>query len=930
MAIPALLGGAARVIGGQMVKSGGKAAAGKILNRKDNKKNKSSIVKKDGEQQKQEGKKSGALAIRPKTTLIPASVVKASDTKTTSVGSDGILVTIYKKVVEIDKLLKGTLAEEKALANVETKKRQKSIRDEKEGKLEKKKTKEEKKSEKLSLPKIGFFDRIKKFITSIITGFILQKLVDFGPEKLEGIILAINSGLDVAVDLIIGIVDAAGTFLKWGQDAYDATKGWLGDTFGEGAASTFEGFMSNLNKAFNLIGIIALGVAAIDPFDMFGDKKNKKPKLDKKGRDVNKRKQIKKDFDKIKKENPNLSKKDALARAERQNRDVKKRDKVKKEFDKIRKDNPKISRPDALKQATQAVDAPKPKGFFGRLVSGAKSAVKSAVRNTGKGLNYLSGGQLGKFGNVLQNQYKNASTFAKNQYDRVTSTASRLKGKFDGGMKSIQNKLGSLAEGAKKLVLQKIIDPLMPFIEPIIKRVKGIGDKLFKTLSRIPGFDSIAKVFKKFGGMGSKQLGKKIGPKLLPVIGGIFNLLFAYDRLADGDSTGALIETVSAGLDLLPLMIGPAGATGPHFSMALDAYMFARDFVPAIQEKETEIINGMGLGGLKGMLDTAGAKLPNLGEILGKITGGDTSTQSTGAGTTPVVAGSDETGLADGAGANVTGASGKGMKTGPAGYDRIGAGAAYHVDTKFHQSMGINGMISAMDKMADAYTARNKEIVFSGQGYARSKSYKSDLDPAEKKKLMQSAIDAHSHSSFMRAEGFKPFDYYIPDISANKDLYHSSTEGAEILLPEMGGETRVGSAYGGYGKSAEIFDTSGKLVALTGHGDLHYSKGGFTKSGAHKITVGENGREFVLDADSTAAIERVFPGLLSAANKAKGEAAINALKNYASYEQGGESTVVINQNQLPVSAVQQEQSSSAPVFIPMGSGVSQTDILYAT
>ena len=35
MAIPALLGGAARVIGGQMVKSGGKAAAGKILNRKD-------------------------------------------------------------------------------------------------------------------------------------------------------------------------------------------------------------------------------------------------------------------------------------------------------------------------------------------------------------------------------------------------------------------------------------------------------------------------------------------------------------------------------------------------------------------------------------------------------------------------------------------------------------------------------------------------------------------------------------------------------------------------------------------------------------------------------------------------------------------------------------------------------------------------------
>ena len=96
------------------------------------------------------------------------------------------------------------------------------------------------------------------------------------------------------------------------------------------------------------------------------------------------------------------------------------------------------------------------------------------------------------------------------------------------------------------------------------------------------------------------------------------------------------------------------------------------------------------------------------------------------------------------------------MQTGPAGYDRIGAGAAYHVDTKFHSSLGMGGMISAMDKMADAYAARGKEIVFSGQGYARLKAYKSDLDPKEKKALLSSAIDAHSHSSFMRAEGFLP------------------------------------------------------------------------------------------------------------------------------------------------------------------------------
>ena len=70
--------------------------------------------------------------------------------------------------------------------------------------------------------------------------------------------------------------------------------------------------------------------------------------------------------------------------------------------------------------------------------------------------------------------------------------------------------------------------------------------------------------------------------------------------------------------------------------------------------------------------------------------------------------------------ASVSGATGKGMQTGPAGYDRIGAGAAYHVDTKFHKSIGMGGIIAAMDNLADEYAARGKEIVFSGQGYAET------------------------------------------------------------------------------------------------------------------------------------------------------------------------------------------------------------------
>ena len=272
------------------------------------------------------------------------------------------------------------------------------------------------------------------------------------------------------------------------------------------------------------------------------------------------------------------------------------------------------------------------------------------------------------------------------------------------------------------------------------------------------------------------------------------------------------------------------------------------------------------------------------------------TSRSTAESSQPMLKGSDEGGTAipdDGSGTTASGTSGRGMITGPAGYDRIGAGAAYHVDTKFHSSLGMSGMISAMDQMANAYAARGKEIVFSGQGYARLKAYKSNLDSREKKKLLSSAIDAHSHSTFMRAQGFKPFDYYIPDISANKDLYHPSTEKAEILLPNFGGNTKVGALYGGYGKSADIFDSTGKHVAMTGHGDLAYARGGFTKAMAHRALLGEKGREFVIDADSTAALEAQVPGFLYDLNKAKGREAVNVLRAYASYESGADETVIV-------------------------------------
>ena len=881
MALPALLGAGARAIGGQMLRSGGRAAASKIFNRKDKKQR--GIVKKENGQQATGG--GGALVVRPKTTMIPASRItpSAAPGKPTSTGTgSNILLEIYNKVIEIDGVLKGTLAEEKArsraeLMDIEEQKRQKQ-----EGKLEKKKTKEEKEAGgKLQLPQLSFLDRIKQFISSIITGFILQKLVDFAPQ-LEMIGNIIGTGIEIVADLIIGVVDAAGTFLKWGQDAYDATKGFLKNNFGEGAAETFEGVMSNLNTAFNLISIIALGVAAFNPFEDLG--KKKKVKLDKRGRDVNKRKKIKKDFDKIRKKNPQLSRKEALARAERKNRDVKKRNKVKQEFDKIRKDNPKLSRADALKKATEAVDSPpKPKGFFGRIGqgladfgAGAKDLATKSVKALGGGLNYLSGGNLGKLGNFLQDQYKNASEFARKQYDRVTAVAKRLKGKFDAGMKSFQSKLGSLAESAKQLVIQKILDPLKPFLDPIIEKAKSIGDSLYKALQKIPGFDNISKVLKKFGGAGSGQMLEKLGAKALPVIGGIFNLLFAYDRLASGDSTGALIETVSAGLDL--------GGLAPG-SMALDAYMFARDFVPAIQETETNIINGMGLGGLKSALDTAGAKLPDLGSLVKMITGGEDKKETKVTKVTdPAATGGDQPTTTENGSRMGTIDVEKSNNIVNIGKDLISKGFSVAEHPDFTKTPTASG---------GSYTPGEGSVsdVHSGRGHYEGRAidvtdWRGTLE--DSKARYRSVLDSIYNDGDM----------------GNKLLIHDSWG-----IADQTGKDGPGAHGHPQHMHIEVKDKGGKI-----------GKGLFANLG---------GPEFVLDSDSFMAIENKLPGFLGALNKADGEEALKVLANYASYEQGGSQTVIVNRNQIIGDMAQQKQKQQAPIVIPVASGSDATAGLYA-
>ena len=900
MALPALLGAGLKSMGGGLVKGAAKGAATNFI------KGKKTKVKPEAVKgERAEEKKPGALAVRPKTPMVPAgAIVPAPIQEPTSsepagekTEQDTILI-IKEKVIQIQNILKGTLAAEKARSKSERRGLEKQKRKKQETALEKSVPNKDKKAGKrFDVPGKGLLSGVFDFFKNLFLGWLLIKLIDTKLPGGQSLLAFIGGSINFITDLVLGVLDAAGTFLLWGKKAYEGTKGFIEDKFGEGAGEAFESLMTNLSKVFNLIAILALGIAAFNPFEDLGkDKKKKKVKLDKRGRDVNKRRQIKKDFDKIRKENPKLSRKEALARAERKNRDVAKRNKVKQEYDKIRKDNPKLSKSDALKKATEAVDAPPKKrggifGFFdsaGESISGAAKRAKDlagkGLKAIGGGLNFLSGGNLGKLGNFLQDQYKNASEFARKQYDKVVAVGQKLKSKFNSAAESAKGALQKLGEAAQKRILQPILDKLKPFTDPIIKMAKKLQGVIIDNLKKIPGFDNILQVLKKKGINSLGDVGniaKKVGGKALPVVGGIFNLMFAYDRLANGDTIGALLETLSAGFDLAGLV--PGGQFGPPISMGIDAYMFARDFVPAIQETEEKVVNGMGLGALKSNLDKAASSLPDLGSLVKMFTGGDKKNE-TGGGQTQQQGGSasDNTGSAAPSGSVKTGDldpnSGASNVSGEAG--------------KF-----IEQNLESAAVAADGYGDYNRITEHPDFGGVRGRHANGSYHYSGR------AIDI---GAFTHEQG--PIVDVINQFNEKKGV-----QPAELI---------TGASFPGT-----------TMVDPGGHGDhvhVAYGLGGLVKGITHAM-LGEKGEEFVVDNDSYTAIESTFPGLFDAINKAKGPAAVEALMAYTDYEKPPEPQMqMAGAGSAPGYSGGDEGGSTVDTLTPppSGGGSSHKDILY--
>jgi hypothetical protein len=184
------------------------------------------------------------------------------------------LVSILKKLIDIDKILKKDLLLYKKTVEIKRKNKEQDRFITKENRLEKSPEEELSNSiDDAKVPQLGIFDGINRFITFTFLGWITGKLFKYLPELLDftkKIGFVVNFIEDFSKNVFRGFVD----FIDWGYNSYDQVRDFVGGLENEPLLKAFDDFSSNLNKFVNL-AIIA-GIAASGGTDFGLGKKSGK------------------------------------------------------------------------------------------------------------------------------------------------------------------------------------------------------------------------------------------------------------------------------------------------------------------------------------------------------------------------------------------------------------------------------------------------------------------------------------------------------------------------------------------------------------------------------------------------------------------------------------------------------------------------------
>jgi len=215
-----------------------------------------------------------------------------------------------------------------------------------------------------------------------------------------------------------------------------------------------------------------------------------------------------------------------------------------------------------------------------------------------------------------------------------------------------------------------------------------------------------------------------------------------------------------------------------------------------------------------------------------------------------------------------------------------------------------------------------------GLAVAAMKGYNWSYAP-KKKQLDAMATEA---ATIAKAWGWKASDINIKNVMTHAEAAAGKDGRLNLHTPPMVGATTDPDNYGptwwgGDGERSDLHKLSRNAPDGSGGGILrnmiknrmYYGGKVSGKRGQDMIPVMLTHGEFILDVDSTKALEDNFPGFLDALNHAKYDQAIGVLRNYASYEAGADQTVQLTTN--VINNIVQSQPQKSAVMVSGGGSV---------
>jgi len=161
------------------------------------------------------------------------------------------LIEVKRSVIDVEKLMTGIIAFEKKKQDTQRQVREEKRYQKREEQLEKKEIKKQFKLNLPSLPRMGFFDWIKNFVTNTLLGFFAVRLLKYVPQ-LVGVAGAALNASESILNFAGGLLNGVATFVEWGYKAYDATRGFLKQIGGENLTQLFDKFLGGLDLFLSL------------------------------------------------------------------------------------------------------------------------------------------------------------------------------------------------------------------------------------------------------------------------------------------------------------------------------------------------------------------------------------------------------------------------------------------------------------------------------------------------------------------------------------------------------------------------------------------------------------------------------------------------------------------------------------------------------